>query len=149
MVVIIISSGAVLGLDRPRPDPNQAAAFARWLVAEVDWCVLTTIDSRDSYLFGNVISYTDGATGVPYFYLTRNLDPTGRNAIADPNASFTISEKVLGTCGNQDPQSPVFATYIFLVNDFLTPKDLTLKQCIFDINTFRYILVSLILLFNL
>ncbi|KAL3812465.1 hypothetical protein ACJIZ3_013733 [Penstemon smallii] len=175
LMMIIMLSG-VAGLDRPRPDPNQAAAFARWLISEIDWCVLTTINPNGDP-FGNVVSYTDVATGVPFFYLTTTLDSTGKYAITNPLAAFTISEKVLGTCGTRDPQSPVCSklsltgklmliqgntsegafgesalfqahpqlsvwpkrikafdvfklvhTEIFLVNDFLPPKNLTIKE---------------------
>ncbi|KAL3812467.1 hypothetical protein ACJIZ3_013735 [Penstemon smallii] len=52
------------------------------------------------------MSFTDAGTGVPYFYLTTTLDPTGNFAVKDERASCAITEKQLGTCGIQDPQSP-------------------------------------------
>lgn len=54
-------------------------------------------------------SFSDGlpnsGSGIPYFYLTM-LDPTARNALKDPRASFTVSEYALGTCGKIDPENP-------------------------------------------
>ncbi|XP_031481626.1 uncharacterized protein LOC116251475 [Nymphaea colorata] len=94
----------------PKPDPSNAAATARWLAAENDWGVLSTI-SRElgGAPFGNVVSFSDGLPGnghgIPYFYLT-TLDPTARNALKDARSSLTISEFPLGTCGQRDPENP-------------------------------------------
>ncbi|XP_048434883.1 protein CREG1-like isoform X2 [Pyrus x bretschneideri] len=84
-----------------KPDPENAAATARWLVAQNSWGVLK-----------NVVSFSDGepgnGRGIPYFYLT-TLDPTARNALNDPRASLTISEHPIGTCGKRDPENPTCA----------------------------------------
>ncbi|OMO68852.1 hypothetical protein CCACVL1_19801 [Corchorus capsularis] len=96
-----------------KPDRDDAAAYARWLVSQNTWGILNTISSElDGAPFGNVVSFSDGtpdkSTGIPYFYLT-TLDPTARNALKDQRSSLAISEFPLGTCGNADPESPVCA----------------------------------------
>ncbi|XP_028771154.1 protein CREG1 [Neltuma alba] len=96
-----------------KPDPDAAAATARWLVSQNSWGVLNTISSElGGAPFGNVVSFSDGlpekGSGIPYFYLT-TLDPTARNALKDERASFTVSEYPLGTCGNIDPENPTCA----------------------------------------
>ncbi|XVE83890.1 hypothetical protein DITRI_Ditri16bG0124600 [Diplodiscus trichospermus] len=96
-----------------KPDRDDAAAYARWLVSQNSWGILNTISiDLDGAPFGNVVSFSDGvpdkSTGIPYFYLT-TLDPTARNALKDHRSSFAISEYPLGTCGNADPESPVCA----------------------------------------
>ncbi|KAH8518331.1 hypothetical protein H0E87_000256 [Populus deltoides] len=93
-----------------KPDPNDPAASARWLVSQNSWGVLNTISSDlGGAPFGNVVSFSDGlpgkGSGIPYFYLT-TLDPTAKNALQDQRSSFTISEYPLGTCGKKDPENP-------------------------------------------
>ncbi|XP_031110416.1 protein CREG1-like [Ipomoea triloba] len=97
-------------LSVPRPSPEHAAAFARWLVSQSSWGVLNTIASDlGGAPFGNVVSFSDGppdkSSGTPYFYLT-TLDPTADYGLKDSRSSFTISEYPLGTCGNKDPENP-------------------------------------------
>ncbi|KAH6778046.1 hypothetical protein C2S52_006446 [Perilla frutescens var. hirtella] len=92
-----------------RPDPEDAPTFARWMVGQGSWGVLTTLDKSDQP-FGNVVSYTDAGVGIPYFYLSTTLDPTGGNAVQNSRSSFTLSESVLGYCNaTTDPQSPICA----------------------------------------
>ncbi|KAK9271993.1 hypothetical protein L1049_002362 [Liquidambar formosana] len=96
-----------------KPDPDDAAATARWLVSQNSWGVLNTISSDlGGSPFGNVVSFSDGipgkGLGIPYFYLT-TLDPTARNALKDPRSSLTISEYPIGTCGKNDPENPTCA----------------------------------------
>ncbi|BAT76942.1 hypothetical protein LR48_Vigan01g288900 [Vigna angularis] len=103
------SKGRLLSIPS-KPDPNDAAATARWLVSLNFWGVLNTISSDlGGAPFGNVVSYSDGlpgaGTGIPYFYLT-SLDPTARNALQNDKASFTVSEYPLGTCLKKDPMNP-------------------------------------------
>nr|AFK35173.1 unknown [Lotus japonicus] len=93
-----------------KPDPNNAAATARWVVSLNSWGVLNTISiDLGGAPFGNVVSFSDGlpkeGSGIPYFYLTA-LDPTARNAFKDQRASFTVSEYPIGTCGQIDPENP-------------------------------------------
>ncbi|KAL3526460.1 hypothetical protein ACH5RR_011116 [Cinchona calisaya] len=93
-----------------RPHPEEAAAFARWLVCQSSWGVLSTIaNDLGGTPFGNVVSFSDGqpdkGSGIPYFYLTA-LDPTARYALKDQRSSFTISEYPIGTCGSKDPENP-------------------------------------------
>ncbi|KAK9052430.1 hypothetical protein SSX86_029059 [Deinandra increscens subsp. villosa] len=111
--VLIVSGGPAHGrrlLSKGRPAPNNAAPFARWLVSQNSWGVLSTIaDDLGGAPFGNVVSFSDGlpdhGIGIPYFYLT-TLDPTARYALKDHRSSFTISEYPLGTCGQTDPENP-------------------------------------------
>ncbi|XP_031116872.1 protein CREG1-like [Ipomoea triloba] len=104
-------NGRVLPESTPRPSPDAAAAFARWLVSQNSWGVLSTLAADSGGApFGNVVSFSDGlpdkGLGVPYFYLT-TLDPTARYGLKDPRVSLTLSEYSLGTCGNNDPESPL------------------------------------------
>ncbi|KAJ0433044.1 putative FMN-binding split barrel [Helianthus annuus] len=97
-------------LSQEKPERSNAPAFARWLVSENSWGVLSTIaDDIAGAPFGDVVSYSDGepyhGTGIPYFYLT-TLDPTTRYALKDHRSSFTISEYPLGSCGQIDPENP-------------------------------------------
>ncbi|KAG8376012.1 hypothetical protein BUALT_Bualt09G0018700 [Buddleja alternifolia] len=95
-----------------RPPPEDAPVFARWLVKQGLWGVLNTLDSARSP-FGNVMSYSDGGTGTPYFYLS-TLDPTAVFGSINPRASFTLSEYELGySCNGKDPQSPLCAKITF------------------------------------
>ncbi|KAA0037469.1 protein CREG1 isoform X1 [Cucumis melo var. makuwa] len=96
-----------------KPDPDNAAATARWLVSQNSWGILSTISSDfGGAPFGNVVSFSDGppneGQGIPYFYLT-TLDPTAKYAISDERASFTLSEYPIGTCGKIDPENPTCA----------------------------------------
>ncbi|XP_022133442.1 protein CREG1 isoform X2 [Momordica charantia] len=100
-------------LPSSKPDPDNAAATARWLVSQNSWGILSTISSEfGGAPFGNVVSFSDGppskGQGTPYFYLT-TLDPTARYAISDERASFTLSEYPIGTCGKVDPENPTCA----------------------------------------
>ncbi|CAJ1940631.1 unnamed protein product [Sphenostylis stenocarpa] len=118
-----LSQGRLLSIST-KPDPNDAAASARWLVSLNSWGVLkyslslsTAFISNSSIPintisadlggapFGNVVSFSDGGSGIPYFYLT-NLDPTAKDALKNDKASFTVSEYPLGTCGRKDPMNP-------------------------------------------
>ncbi|KAK6122735.1 hypothetical protein DH2020_043522 [Rehmannia glutinosa] len=74
-----------------KPPPDNAAVFSRWFVNHSSWGVLMTVDGQ-GFPFGNVISSSDGGTGIPYFYLSKSC--------------FTLSETALGTCGQADPQFP-------------------------------------------
>lgn len=105
--------GRLISTISKKPHPNDAAAYARWLVSQNYWGVLNTISSDlGGAPFGNVVSFSDGlpneGSGVPYFYLT-TLDPTARNALRDKRSSLAISEYPLGTCGERDPENPACA----------------------------------------
>ncbi|RWW52246.1 hypothetical protein BHE74_00041340 [Ensete ventricosum] len=103
-----------------KPDPDDAAATARWLVAQNSWGVLRSSPPPSSTIssdlrgspFGNVVSFSDGVPGegcgIPFFYLT-TLDPTARDALTDGRSSFTLSEFPLGSCGKIDPENPTCA----------------------------------------
>ncbi|KAL5582466.1 hypothetical protein UlMin_014908 [Ulmus minor] len=105
--------GRLPSLSVKKPDPENAAATARWLVSQNSWGVLNTISSElGGAPFGNVVSFSDGqpgkGIGIPYFYLT-TLDPTARNAMKDQRASLAVSEYPIGTCGKIDPENPTCA----------------------------------------
>ncbi|KAJ9564342.1 hypothetical protein OSB04_000308 [Centaurea solstitialis] len=116
VLIIFGGGGSDVVNGRPlqaRPKPSDAAPFARWLVSESSWGVLSTLaDDLGGAPFGNVVSFSDGmpnkGTGIPYFYLT-SLDPTAQYATRDHRSSFTISEYPLGTCGKADPENPTCA----------------------------------------
>ncbi|CAH1454686.1 unnamed protein product [Lactuca virosa] len=112
--MLIVFGGSVhsrgLLSSQDRPKPSNAAPFARWLVSQSSWGVLSTIaEDLGGAPFGNVVSFSDGlpneGKGIPYFYLT-SLDPTARYALKDHRSSFTLSEYPLGTCGKIDPEEP-------------------------------------------
>ncbi|OVA14352.1 hypothetical protein BVC80_9023g54 [Macleaya cordata] len=118
LLLVLVGSlvGCVQGrrlLIQVKPDPEDAAATARWLVSQNSWGVLSTISSElGGAPFGNVVSFSDGLPdkgyGIPYFYLT-TLDPTARNALKDERSSFTVSEFPIGSCGKKDPENPTCA----------------------------------------
>lgn len=116
IMVVHLHCGCVEGrlLSVSKPDPNDVAAYARWLVSQNSWGVLNTIAADlGGAPFGNVISFSDGlpgeeGAGIPYFYLT-TLDPTASNALKDQRSSLAISEYPIGTCGENDPQNPTCA----------------------------------------
>ncbi|KAL2623663.1 hypothetical protein R1flu_003868 [Riccia fluitans] len=96
-----------------RPDPDDAGAMARWLVASSSWGVISTLSLHlGGAPWGNVASFSDGpegkATGTPYFYLSR-MDPTPRDIERDPRCSLCLSEAPIGTCGNRDVENPTCA----------------------------------------
>jgi hypothetical protein len=87
----------------PKPDIDNKAATARWMVHSLEWGVLTTISSRSNISmmpFGNVYSFVDGScnssTGIPYFYAT-HLDQSFQDLRRNPYASLTLSEASLAT----------------------------------------------------
>lgn len=109
----LVNGRMLLSAKDNRPKPDNAAPFARWLVGESSWGVLSTIaDDLGGAPWGNVVSFSDGlpneGKGIPYFYLTA-LDPTARYASKDHRSSLTISEYALGTCGKIDPENPTCA----------------------------------------
>lgn len=109
--LLISVEGRLISLSKPAP--NDAAAYARWLVSQNSWGVLNTIAADlGGSPFGNVVSFSDGlpgkGAGIPYFYLT-TLDPTAAYALKDSRSSLTISEYPVGTCGKTDPENPTCA----------------------------------------
>ncbi|GAB2215778.1 hypothetical protein Droror1_Dr00020177 [Drosera rotundifolia] len=96
-----------------KPEPDDSAAFARWMASQNSWGILSTISSDlGGAPFGNVVSFSDGfpgnGSGIPYFYLT-TLDPTAEYVLKDQRSSFAVSEYPLGTCGKKDPENPCCA----------------------------------------
>jgi len=98
----------------PRPSPDAAASYARWLVHESDYgTVFTHHNGRD--IFGNIISSCDGqgndeSTGIVYTYLP-DLDATAHDLAADTRVSVTFTEKALaGNACNATAQDPSCGT---------------------------------------
>ncbi|KAL8043943.1 hypothetical protein ABFX02_08G015900 [Erythranthe guttata] len=91
-------------------DPKElaaAAAAARALVNASSWGVVSSINYLEkSSPFGNALSYSDGGSGTPYFYLTLLDMVTANFSRADARSSLSLSEYALGTCGTLDPQEP-------------------------------------------
>ncbi|PKA57922.1 hypothetical protein AXF42_Ash012461 [Apostasia shenzhenica] len=120
LISLLLQSPAAFGIryaippaaSPPIPNPSDAAATARWLVAKNSWGVISTISvDLKGAPFGEVVSYSDGEPGhgfgIPYFYLSQ-LEPTLKDASTDDRAALTLSEVPLGTC-RKDPQDPTCA----------------------------------------
>lgn len=106
-----------------KPDRQDVASFSRYLVREGKWGVLTTLDGSGSP-FGNIASYSDAGTGVPFFYLAIQIDPTGGFALNNPRACFTLSEAELDNCKGKDPQAPQCAKITLSGNVRKFPRSL-------------------------
>ena len=97
------------GKEPPRPDHDDVAKFARWLVHMSMWGVIGTTRrdsisheggnvSNNTAPWTNVVDLSDGpmcgSTGRLLFYLT-SLDETAQDASENPNVSFTVAEAAL------------------------------------------------------
>mmetsp|Transcript_45571 Transcript_45571/g.73993 ORF Transcript_45571/g.73993 Transcript_45571/m.73993 type:complete len:205 (-) Transcript_45571:150-764(-) len=110
----------------PRPDYSDKASYARWLVHESDYAVVSEHHGAD--VFGNIVSVSDGegyesSTGVIYTYLP-NLDITYQDLMVDSRVSLTFSEKALaggesGGCENSTAEDPPCGRLI--ISGRLTP----------------------------
>merc|ERR1719321_2202304 len=83
----------------PRPEWKEVASYARWLVHESDYAVVSTHSAKPSGVFGNIISISDGAgyedsTGIIYTYIP-DLDATYKELMADNRVALTFSEMAL------------------------------------------------------
>ncbi|KAJ7519464.1 hypothetical protein O6H91_20G039600 [Diphasiastrum complanatum] len=111
LLLLLLGAAAEAALLLPgRPDRNDFAGMARWLVSGNSWGVLSTVSVHlQGMPFGNIASFSDGppgnSTGTPYFYLTK-LDPTAYDLSKNPRCSLSLSEEPLGTCGNKDAENP-------------------------------------------
>lgn len=98
----------------PRPEYNQYASYARWLVHESDYAVISTHHSGAD-VFGNIMSISDGegyehSTGVIYTYLP-DLDATYQDVMANSNVALTFTEMALaggssGGCAHSTAENP-------------------------------------------
>eukprot|EP00448_Togula_jolla_P009198 CAMPEP_0170609258 /NCGR_PEP_ID=MMETSP0224-20130122/22026_1 /TAXON_ID=285029 /ORGANISM="Togula jolla, Strain CCCM 725" /LENGTH=232 /DNA_ID=CAMNT_0010934547 /DNA_START=77 /DNA_END=772 /DNA_ORIENTATION=+ len=98
----------------PRPQFDNYASFARWLVHESDYAVVST-HHKGSEVFGNIISIADGngyedSTGVILTYLP-DLDVTFMDLAVDSRVALTFSEMALGDgrsggCVNSTAETP-------------------------------------------
>jgi hypothetical protein len=108
-----VGIGAAYGM-HPRPEFSAYASFARWLVHESDYAVVTT-HHNGSGVFGNIMSISDGngyedSTGVIYTYLP-NLDATYADLMVDDRVALTFTEMALdggksGGCANSTAEDP-------------------------------------------
>jgi len=102
-----------LGL-HPRPDYDQYASYARWLVHESDYAIIST-HHDGTEVFGNVMSISDGvgtehSTGVIYTYLP-DLDATYHDLMKNDTVALTFTEMALaggtsGGCKGSTAESP-------------------------------------------
>ncbi|KAL7100778.1 hypothetical protein ACP275_08G016400 [Erythranthe tilingii] len=109
-VFLIISATTATPLPTP-PSPAavelQAAYDARRLINSSVWGVVSSLNYKNGNSpFGNILSYSDGGRGTPYFYLTLLDGAIANFSGADARSSLTVGQFALGTCGIQDPQEP-------------------------------------------
>jgi|EP00927_Polykrikos_kofoidii_P037124 rubredoxin len=112
----------------PRPEWNETASFARWIVHESDYGVVSTHHDGASGVFGNIISISDGngyedSTGVIYTYIP-SLDATYQDLKKNDRVAVTFSEMALGDhtsggCDNSTAESPLCGR--FVISGRLTP----------------------------
>ncbi|KAL1561743.1 protein CREG1-like [Salvia divinorum] len=117
-LLLLVSTAATLS---GRPNVDNVAEFARWLVRMGTWGVLS-FNSPTFVPKGYVASYTDAGAGSPYFYLSI-LDPAGAEAQNDVRYSLTLSEFFFDDCGGQDPQSPSCAKITLSGQLLMLPGD--------------------------
>merc|ERR1719460_3077874 len=83
----------------PRPFFWNHASYARWLVHESDYAVIST-HHHGSGVFGNIVSISDGegtehSTGIIYTYIP-DLDATYADLMQNSSVALTFSEMALG-----------------------------------------------------
>jgi len=98
----------------PRPRIWNTASFARWLVHESDYGVVST-HHGDGGVFGNIISISDGdgpedSTGVIYTFLP-DVDTSAQDLARNSSVAVTFSEMALvggtsGGCRNSTAEDP-------------------------------------------
>merc|ERR1740123_2530125 len=98
----------------PRPGWKEYASYARWLVHESDYAVVSTHHDGTG-VFGNIMSISDGdgyeeSTGVIYTYLP-SADATYEDIMANSEVSLTFTEMALdggksGGCANSTAENP-------------------------------------------
>jgi len=98
----------------PRPEFSWYASYARWLVHESDYAVVSTHHGQGG-VFGNIMSISDGdgyedSTGVIYTYLP-DLDTTYVDLMANSEVALTLTEMALaggasGGCKNSTAENP-------------------------------------------
>jgi len=113
LLALALGGACVRGL-HPRPEFGSHASYARWLVHESDYVVIST-HHNGSDVFGNIMSISDGngyedSTGVIYTYLP-DLDATFADLMVDDRVALTFSEMALdggrsGGCLNSTAENP-------------------------------------------
>lgn len=94
-------SKAALSIQPPKF--SDKAATARWIAHNIDWCSLSTIDSRErkGAPFGNIASFSDGtrnaSTGTLYM-LHSSLDSSIIDVRENDLVSVALSEMQTGYC---------------------------------------------------
>lgn len=83
-----------LGGASAQPPIPQKAAYARWMVQNMTWGVMSTTSTLPGVLgtaFGNPVSFADSGDGTPVFCVTA-LDQSIKDLAVDPRMSLTVSE---------------------------------------------------------
>ena len=91
-----------------RPDESKKPEFARYVVRNAEWGVVSAYSPKYQQPFGTLQSYADGATGVPYFYIAE-WSTTWKDIMWNNTVSFTLSEAESDYCEGRglDPMEPV------------------------------------------
>merc|ERR1719277_2365260 len=113
-LLLLSLAACTCGKLHPRPEFSSYASFARWLVHESDYAVIST-HHEGSDVFGNIVSISDGegtehSTGVVYTYLP-DLDATYADLMANNSVALTFTEMALGGgtsggCANSTAENP-------------------------------------------
>jgi len=94
-----------------RPSPHKKSAFARYMVRNADWGIISASSAIYHQAFGTLVSFADGpvggSTGTPYFYIAE-MSTTWKNLQHDNTISFTFSEAQSDYCvlNDFDPMDP-------------------------------------------
>ncbi|EYU44690.1 hypothetical protein ABFS82_08G016300 [Erythranthe guttata] len=114
LVIIFITMFMLFTAHQPAPAAAAAAptaedyASARKLVSDGIWGIVSSLDYLNGNSpFGNVLSYSDGGKGVPFFYLTTLDEATANFTAADSRASLAVSQYAVDGCPGLDPQEPL------------------------------------------
>lgn len=98
MGLLLLKTLALAGLAAALPPlPNEHAKYARWMTNELKYGFISTISTQpglEGTPFGNVVSYGDGGSGVPYMCVSP-LDASVQDLAKNPKFSMTISNAQL------------------------------------------------------
>lgn len=137
---LLISTVSAL---HPRPLWSNTASFARWLVHESDYAVVSAHHASDIGVFGHIASISDGegyekSTGVIYTYLA-SLGSTYADVAADSRVTLTFSEMALaggnsGGCANSTAMNPPCGRVVLSGHLTRVPasNETEALECLFD-----------------
>lgn len=103
----------IVSLASAQPPKFQKANYARWMVANNNWGIMSTTSTMSDIAgtpFGNPVSFADIGTGTPVFCVTP-LDQSIVDLQTDSRMSLTVSQAETGddSCkatGGGDPENP-------------------------------------------